>query len=393
MYNLIIVEDEKIVRNALKDYITEQVPAYHVTGTFSNGEDAFSFLQDTHIDVVLTDIKMNRMDGLTLCEKIHQNIPHCHTIIISGFSTFEYARKALKFGVKEYLLKPIDFTELTDCLMDIKKTLDSETTSIESHDEDAALFFMELVSGSIKSTQEITEQIQKLNLDFLTVESAGYILRLSTPTDTNYPAWHYEKDRLPYVFTNVIRMSMENTYVNNFLTTGAYSYYAVIFKEAEPNISLPLLRKTLQELLQTSCNLEQICQFNNLTQLSFLKVLQHISISQANEEHEKSDVIDRIKAYINENYYKDISRQDIADMFYFSTAYFSRFFKKKVGMNFIDYLTNVRMEKAIELLNSRMSIDEISKRVGYNSRNHFIINFRQYTSMSPTEYRNQILKL
>ncbi len=93
------------------------------------------------------------------------------------------------------------------------------------------------------------------------------------------------------------------------------------------------------------------------------------------------------------NYDKDISRQELADSFYFSTAYFTRFFKNKTGVNFIDYLTTIRMEKAIELLSTRATIDEIAKLVGYKSRGHFISNFRHYTSMSPTEYRKQILKL
>ena len=62
-------------------------------------------------------------------------------------------------------------------------------------------------------------------------------------------------------------------------------------------------------------------------------------------------------------------------------------------MSFLSYLTTVRMKKAIELLGTRMKINDIAKAVGYQSRNRFFINFRQYTSYSPTEYRRYILKM
>ena len=62
-------------------------------------------------------------------------------------------------------------------------------------------------------------------------------------------------------------------------------------------------------------------------------------------------------------------------------------------MSFLNYLTTVRMKKAIELLGTRMKVNDIARAVGYQSRNRFFINFRQYTSYSPTEYRRLILKM
>lgn len=393
MYNLIIVEDEKIVRTALAEYISENCQNFTVCGAFSNGEDALTYIREHQVDVVLTDIKMNKMDGLTLCSELHKNFPHCHTIIISGFSTFDYAKKALQYGAKNYLLKPIDFQELTDCLNTIKKTLDSMATFIDIAEEDAAIFFTELISGSIKSPKVLDEYISRLDLPFLSENSSGFILRLSLSANDFTTTWRYEMDRLPLVFTNILRMSLENTYVNNFLSTGKYSYYIVIFLKNNLSISVEELKKNMLDLFHLDCSITLVCNFTSLTHLSTQKILENISSTSIDNNSDENTVIARIKEYINQNYYKDISRQELADMFYFSTAYFSRLFKKKTGLNFIDYLTTVRIEKAIELLNSRTSVDEIAKQVGYKSRNHFIFNFRQYTSMSPTEYRKQILKL
>lgn len=98
-------------------------------------------------------------------------------------------------------------------------------------------------------------------------------------------------------------------------------------------------------------------------------------------------------SYIQAHYAEDLTREDVADAVFLSSAYFSRFFKQKTGLSFIDYLTTVRMQKAVELLGSRMKVGEIAKKVGYQSRNRFFINFRLYSGYNPTEYRRQILRM
>ena len=98
-------------------------------------------------------------------------------------------------------------------------------------------------------------------------------------------------------------------------------------------------------------------------------------------------------SYIQQHYNEDLTREDVADAVFLSSAYFSRFFKQKTGLSFIDYLTTVRMQKAIELLGTHMKVGEIANRVGYLSRNRFFINFRQYSGYTPSEYRKQILRM
>ena len=98
-------------------------------------------------------------------------------------------------------------------------------------------------------------------------------------------------------------------------------------------------------------------------------------------------------SYIQAHFQDDLTREDVADAVFLSSAYFSRFFKQKTGLSFIDYLTTIRMQKAVELLGTRMKVGDIAKKVGYQSRNRFFINFRLYTGYNPTEYRRQILRM
>jgi len=391
MYQLIIVEDDEITKDALSDYIKKMCPRFYVCRTFSNGEQALEYIREHPVHMVLTDIKMPKMDGLSLCHEIHKINPLCQMIIISGYGTFQYARQALQYGVKNYLLKPIDFKEVKNCLETAANSLDSQKVSVNTSEEDIALFFTNVVFGNLNSPIQINDYVQKLNLPISPGKHPGKLLRLALSQHEDAIHWQYEKDRLPYAFTNVIRMSVTDTYVCNFLITGAYFYFLLIFQGEEQTIDSHYLTATVMDLFHIKCQLEEIAVFPNLYTLSSLNVLKKAGIHQnrdtKNKSRDDNAIIETVKQYINDNYDKDISREDVANVVYFSPAYFSRFFKEKTGLNFIDYLTSVRMEKAIQLLGTNLTIGEISRRVGYKSQNRFILNFRQHTSITPSEYR------
>ena len=82
----------------------------------------------------------------------------------------------------------------------------------------------------------------------------------------------------------------------------------------------------------------------------------------------------------------------MAEFAHLSPSYFSRFFKRYIGTSFLEYLTEIRIEKAKELLSANLTIREVSERVGYLSRNRFCVNFQQFTGYTPSEYRKQMLK-
>ncbi|WP_199613985.1 response regulator [Paenibacillus alkalitolerans] len=108
MYSMLIVDDEKWVRQGLKQTIDWQSHGIEIWGEAENGEEAFTWLSRTAPDIVITDIKMPGMDGLSLLEHINENKLHSKVIIISGYGEFAYAQKALKCGASGYVLKPIE---------------------------------------------------------------------------------------------------------------------------------------------------------------------------------------------------------------------------------------------------------------------------------------------
>ena len=126
LYRIILVDDEEEVRKSIIRKIDWQAVGFTVVGDAENGEDALEKIEALEPDVVLTDIRMPYMDGLTLAEKIRQRYPSMKIVIFSGYDDFDYAKRAIKLNVTEYILKPVNVEELTAILRRIQESLDEE---------------------------------------------------------------------------------------------------------------------------------------------------------------------------------------------------------------------------------------------------------------------------
>jgi len=107
MYNVIICEDEDIIRKGLIFSFDFQSLNLKIAADFDNPVSCLKYLTDNHVDIIITDIKMPLMSGLEMISKIEDKKKY-EFIILSGHSDFEYAKKAITYGVTEYLVKPLD---------------------------------------------------------------------------------------------------------------------------------------------------------------------------------------------------------------------------------------------------------------------------------------------
>jgi two-component system response regulator YesN len=106
-----------------------------------------------------------------------------------------------------------------------------------------------------------------------------------------------------------------------------------------------------------------------------------------NEEEAPNDyLLQGIKDYIYEHLNEDISLQEVADKMFFSTVYFSRFFKKQTGETFSNYLLRIRMEHAVKLLQKNKKVTEISEACGYHDPGYFSRIFKEYYKYTPKDY-------
>jgi two-component system response regulator YesN len=131
-----VIDDEDEVRKGIIKYVPWRENGFAVAGESDNGADALELAEECQPDLVITDIKIPFIDGLTFAERLKVVLPLAKTVIISGFDDFAFAKKALGLHVVDYLLKPVNVAELTAALVKTRDALTAE----EASRRDLALF-------------------------------------------------------------------------------------------------------------------------------------------------------------------------------------------------------------------------------------------------------------
>lgn len=261
MLKLLIVDDDRIVLEGLHKFVDWNRLGCELVGTALNAKSAIDFMQNEHVDILLTDIMMPKEDGFNLIEEALLINPYMKTVILSGYSQFDFARKAIKLKVFDYLTKPVDFEELERIFTQLCKI----------------------------SVQENEERLQKMK------------------------------------------------------------------NKADELAEVPIETET--------------------------------------EEKSVGPVVEMVLDYVKQHYAENITLPMLAEKVYVHPVYLSKLFKEKMGINFIDYLTKVRIEKAKVLLSDlSFRIYDISEMVGYTSPKHFSKNFKTVTNLTPKEYRQKSAK-
>lgn len=119
MLKVFVVEDEPFLLRTIKQMIVNSHPGFSVVGEALNGRDALSLIEELRPDILFTDIRMPFMDGLTLIGELKKRGLDPITVILSGYEEFEYAKKAIRLGTFEYLLKPLSYEILEELLTNL----------------------------------------------------------------------------------------------------------------------------------------------------------------------------------------------------------------------------------------------------------------------------------
>ncbi|MBI9100974.1 MAG: response regulator [Spirochaetales bacterium] len=505
---VLLVDDEKLTLNYLAKIIDWDSMNIHIVGKAENGESALEIFKDSRPELIITDIQMPLMDGLTLIKEIRSISSTTKIIVLSAFGDFEYARKAFSCGITGYILKPIDESKLEimlnqavveieeereeQRLKKIKTNLACETYLKRRlfHPEKAGPFhkkIMELgmegwfsefqlisllfqdhsldqtiLSGLIRETWEkvISGQVFILiiaprewlligapvshstgvsfidKLKLLTgLEIFMGISRIYNEPGDLIPAYReigilnalsFYEDSSPLFYTPdieiqgtlpaeeeemrsfmaILKMQDQkklHTYLRNLenrMRAGAgidlEAYYGfcltlliLVRSQMErelPSFSIP------EELKKLS--MERIKEFKTSSELTgyILKICTSIlSLSSRNFEERLSRFIPRTKEFIKEHYSENITLDQIGTHLSVSRNYLSRIFKEETGIKIWDYLTEIRMEKARELLvKTNLKTSDIAEKVGYENATYFSSIFKKVNGLPPKEYRNSI---
>lgn len=184
MIKVMIVDDEPYIRQGLRILINWEQYGFEVSAEAASGKEALELMTDTEYDLIITDIKMPNMNGLDLIEHTWEKISkHTRFIILSGFYEFEYARIAIKFGVVDYVLKPVQREELIRALENYKEQYFKKIA------ERKKLEYTDKVVFDRNLAYLISDKYEKENLDYVihTVSGSNEVRYISIEYDPSQP--------------------------------------------------------------------------------------------------------------------------------------------------------------------------------------------------------------
>lgn len=401
MYKVMIVDDEIVSQDILADYIRTRQSGYTVVSICSNGQEALDAFQENPADIVLVDIRMPVMDGLTLIEKMNKLSNTYIPIVISSYGEFEYAKSAMSLGVVHYLLKPIDFRELDHSLEAAGNAIKFQQltrSSLSLKDENQELYFDELLSGQYSEKMTAQQLFATLSFPFKYDDCNGIQVRIDF---TQTESWAYGKETLSTAIYNLLYLLYSPQFLIRVFSKHSSFHFLMIDKHYA-DFDFNQLITEAKQLFHIKISVEPVAAFSSIEQLRInsLSQVRHKIASQnasflvSDDDNAASYIaIQKAIAYMETHYNEDLSRDDIAAKVYMSGAHFSRCFKIVTQTTYKDYITKIRMQKALELLETNAKISDIAKQVGYSNPNRFNVNFRQYTSYTPSEYRSQVLQM
>ncbi|MBQ8073648.1 MAG: response regulator [Clostridia bacterium] len=125
MYRVVLVDDERLIIKGLTTVVPWSSLGCEVVGTAYDGAAGLEMIRRLQPDMVLTDIRMPNMDGLTMLAALHSEFPRLQTTVLTAYRDFDYARQAIRLGVCRYLLKPSDMDELQEAIRQMALRLDA----------------------------------------------------------------------------------------------------------------------------------------------------------------------------------------------------------------------------------------------------------------------------
>lgn len=499
MRRILIVDDEKFIRAGLRSMIERFRPSKYLIVEAKNGEEALSIIESQHFDIIISDIKMPKMTGLELSKEVSKLHPETKIIILSGFNDFEFAVESMKYGVKGYLLKPVERDKLFELLSTIEKEIeeaDEKKKRMNTYNKNQLKYillkesidyeeiknvvdgvkikifdkpyFISSLNGDFHQLEKFKEEFDAFYHDGLEISFFDSMKNLVLICHKNISVHRFLNEIIDYDFKfnigvshvsedkNEIKklyqrstdasvlsyiLSKHEICSSNNLGVKDYNYKALerslekfaqkleythqtVIKETID--TLYDIEKTacyrigymrdLNEIMKRSlCHMLEsklpqkysdlitrygdITEYNHYTNLMlYKKALTNFLVDVVNhlnnlrDELSGGNDIDFAISYIEANYYKDINMAMVSNHVSLNYSYFSQLFKEQTGMNFVDFLKHLRIEKSKELLkDTDYKIYEIGAKVGFQNPKHFMKSFKLIVGISPSEYRKKII--
>lgn len=340
MIKLLLVDDEPMIRKGLAKLIEKTSP-FPVSICFAeDGADALKQVEREKPDLVFTDIRMPRMDGLDLCGVIHDQYRHIQLVVISGYDDFDYARKCISYGVKEFLLKPVT--------------------------RDAMQKVLQLIANQFEKREHMVS-----------------VVKLENWIDAMEEAiWTLDNDRFKQLMDEWIRDTQSLDLVLHQKIRLVEEVCSLIGKRlTDKNTDVLSIPDDWNDMGSDEQVIAELA--DRIT-----AVMEHL---RQKRKGNYKDPITEAKQYIERHLSKEVSLEEVAEFIGLNASYFSQLFKQSTGETFVKYRIKQRMERAKQLLaEPHQRITDISYEIGYADHPHFTKTFKKVTGLTPSEYREKL---
>lgn len=417
MYKLLIVDDEPLERQALRFFVEHSKLEIDTILEAGNGIDAVQLALTEQPDLCVLDIKMPGLSGLEVMEQIKSVNKHCRVVFSTAYSYFDYAVRALQLGALDFLVKPVKKETLIRVLNKGIDELDAEQSEAEYKVRIKDMTYIlekrilrELVTGivdeetlwfleqhGIASDARCVSFFFKLGRDLNEEEKENisrHLRRELTHTGYKYQLYAHKRsidfllygretmqtERMEQAVKDIFARTLDEYGVPNRCGVGTWvddvsqleQSYADAQSAADGMPAEPA-RESFAERQSAAADASE----------------QSAPAAQAPAgQGAMPPEIKKMCAYMQENYAEKISLEDVTQNVGFSKFYGGRLFKQYMGMTIIEYLIDVRLSHAKELLaQGEFSIKQISFMVGYQDPNYFTWSFKKATGISPVKYR------
>jgi len=374
---ILLVDDEAFAREIVCERLLT-LPGVTVAAECANGIAASEYLLSHKVDMLITDIMMTGMDGLELAEFCHRLDSSCNMVIISGHNEFEYARRALKYGVKDYFLKPVQMKNLLELVTACQSETERRRRYLSAHrmsEHDALESQLRELIASGEVDEKWLAELKKL------MPSGGRIARLEVP---RMPVM--DEDALACFLRNMLCLALPGqTVLWLYRQENQFDFLVVDREDSQSQRDLSAAEEYLNRVLNFETRLTQAAVLQSAEALRDY----HPQLPDGDQKNELIAIACRyMEAHLNE----PISRDQVAQVVYLTSPYFSSLFRKVTGMTYSDYLVDLRVRHAMKLLEKKLSIREVAEAVGYRNMKYFNRIFKSKVGYLPSEYRKLLMK-
>ncbi len=357
-YNVVLIDDEPWTREVIKSLGKWDELGLTVAGEASDGEYGLELIRRLGPDIILTDIKMPHMDGISLLKNLRETDKRARVIVISGYDDFDYVRSAMHLGVTDYLLKPVKPEELNSQLARCAAELNAYKSAQPEQPEGMDGFLqISWIGDYLAQRAALVECLRAGKPEVLTACFDRLLLLPGKKSEGELP-----KGLLVALYYDLMGMLQRHIAGDGFTV-------AEVLENTES--AFVFSRETAYQTM-----LSHICKV-------YLQAVE--GMARLIRAKSRLDV-EAVVQYARENAQRGITLEETSAHFYVTREYLSKAFKTHTGDNFSDFVMRLRMEKAKELLCClRVPPREAGELTGFSDPAHFYKAFKRFYGMTPGE--------